>query len=297
MLLPRPGVPGGDWKGDRLTASVETLLEALPYIREFHGKTVVIKYGGAAMTEESLREDFATDVVLLKYVGLNPVIVHGGGPDITHYMERLGMEVKFVEGMRVSDAETVEIAKMVLLGKVNADIVMRLNRHGQPAVGLSGEDGALFTISPHPRADEVGFVGEIERVDVDVLNHIAADYIPVIASAGVDADGNSYNVNADTAAGKVAAALDAFKAIFLTDVDGWLADPDDRGSLISRTTVAEVERALPGIEGGMRPKLAACAEAILGGAGSAHIIDGRRQHSLLLELFTIAGIGTMVTAE
>ena len=279
-----------------MTASVETLLEALPYIREFHGKTVVIKYGGAAMTEESLRDDFATDVVLLKYVGLNPVIVHGGGPDITRYMERLGMEVKFVEGMRVSDAETVEIAKMVLLGKVNADIVMRLNRHGQPAVGLSGEDGALFEIEPHARADEVGFVGEIERVDVDVLNHIAADYIPVIASAGVDREGHSYNVNADTAAGKVAAALGAFKAIFLTDVAGWLADPADEGSLISRATVAEIEAALPSIDGGMRPKLAACAEAIRGGAGSAHIIDGRRPHSLLLELFTIAGIGTMVEA-
>ena len=279
-----------------MTASVETLLEALPYIREFHGKTVVIKYGGAAMTEESLRDDFATDVVLLKYVGLNPVIVHGGGPDITRYMERLGMEVKFVEGMRVSDAETVEIAKMVLLGKVNADIVMRLNRHGQPAVGLSGEDGALFEIEPHARADEVGFVGEIERVDVDVLNHIAADYIPVIASAGVDREGNSYNVNADTAAGKVAAALGAFKAIFLTDVAGWLADAADEGSLISRATVAEAEAALPLIDGGMRPKLAACAEAIRGGAGSAHIIDGRRPHSLLLELFTIAGIGTMVEA-
>ena len=279
-----------------MTASVETLLEALPYIREFHGKTVVIKYGGAAMTEESLRDDFATDVVLLKYVGLNPVIVHGGGPDITRYMERLGMEVKFVEGMRVSDAETVEIAKMVLLGKVNADIVMRLNRHGQPAVGLSGEDGALFEIEPHARADEVGFVGEIERVEVDVLNHIAADYIPVIASAGVDREGHSYNVNADTAAGKVAAALGAFKAIFLTDVAGWLADPADEGSLISRATVAEIEAALPSIDGGMRPKLAACAEAIRGGAGSAHIIDGRRPHSLLLELFTIAGIGTMVEA-
>ena len=185
-----------------MTASVETLLEALPYIRDFHGKTVVIKYGGAAMTDEALRDGFATDVVLLKYVGLNPVIVHGGGPDITKYMERLGMEVRFVEGMRVSDAETVEVAKMVLLGKVNADIVMRLNRHGQPAVGLSGEDGALFTIAPHARAEEVGFVGEIERVDVDVLNHIAADYIPVIASAGVDPEGHSYNVNADTAAGE-----------------------------------------------------------------------------------------------
>jgi acetylglutamate kinase len=280
-----------------VTASVETLLEALPYIREFHGKTVVIKYGGAAMTEESLRDDFATDIVLLKYVGLNPVIVHGGGPDITRYMERLGMEVKFVEGMRVSDAETVEIAKMVLLGKVNADIVMRLNRHGQPAVGLSGEDGALFQIEPHARADEVGFVGEIERVDVDVLNHIAADYIPVIASAGVDSEGRSYNVNADTAAGKVAAALKAFKAIFLTDVDGWLADPGDPASLKSRVTAAEVEAALPEIGGGMKPKLAACLEAIRGGTGSAHIIDGRRQHSLLLELFTRAGIGTMVTPE
>jgi acetylglutamate kinase len=276
-------------------ASVETLLEALPYIREFHGRTVVIKYGGAAMRDEALRDAFATDVVLLKYVGLSPVIVHGGGPDITRYMERLGMEVRFVDGVRVSDPETVEVAKMVLLGKVNADIVMRLNRHGQPAVGLSGEDGALFTIGPHERSDEVGFVGEIERVDVDVLNHIAADYIPVIASAGVDREGNSYNVNADTAAGKVAAALSAYKTIFLTDVPGWLADPDDDASLLSRATVDEVEAALDRVSGGMRPKLAACLEAIRGGAQTAQIIDGRRPHSLLLELFTDAGIGTMVT--
>ncbi len=277
-------------------ASVETLLEALPYIREFHGRTVVIKYGGAAMQDEDLRDAFATDVVLLKYVGLNPVIVHGGGPDITRYMERLGMEVKFVEGMRVSDPETVEVAKMVLLGKVNADIVTRLNRHGQPAVGLSGEDGAMFTIAPHPLADEVGLVGEIERVDVDVLNHIAEDYIPVIASVGVDREGNSYNVNADTAAGKVAAALSAYKTIFLTDVAGWLADPADEGSLLSGATVDEVEAALEGVAGGMRPKLGACAESIRGGVGSAHIIDGRQPHSLLLELFTDAGVGTKITA-
>jgi acetylglutamate kinase len=275
--------------------NVETLLEALPYIKEFHGRTIVIKYGGAAMQDEQLRDEFATDVVLLKYVGLNPVIVHGGGPDITRYMERLGMEVRFVEGVRVSDAETVEVAKMVLLGKVNADIVMRLNRHGQPAVGLSGEDGALFQIAPHADAERVGFVGEIERVDVDVLNHIAEDYIPVIASAGVDRDGRGYNINADTAAGKVAAALSAHKAIFLTDVAGWLADPDDPDSLNTRVTVADVEQALPGVAGGMRPKLAACVEAIGGGVGSAHIVDGRRPHSLLLELFTDAGIGTMVT--
>jgi acetylglutamate kinase len=277
------------------TPNVETLLEALPYIREFHGRTIVIKYGGAAMQDEQLRDEFATDVVLLKYVGLNPVIVHGGGPDITRYMERLGMEVRFIEGVRVSDAETVEIAKMVLLGKVNADIVMRLNRHGQPAVGLSGEDGALFQIAPRADAEEVGFVGEIEHVDVDVLNHIAGDYIPVIASAGVDRAGNSYNINADTAAGKVAAALRAHKAIFLTDVAGWLADPEDPDSLNSRVTVAEVDAALGQVAGGMRPKLEACVEAIRGGVGSAHIIDGRRPHSLLLELFTNAGIGTMVT--
>ncbi len=276
-------------------ASVETLLEALPYIREFHGRTVVIKYGGAAMRDPALRDEFARDVVLLKYVGLNPVIVHGGGPEITEYMERLGLEVKFVEGLRVSDAATVEVAKMVLLGKVNSDIVQRLNRQGQPAVGLSGEDGTLFEIKPVPEAEKVGFVGEIERVNVDVLNHIASDFIPVIASAGTDREGNSYNVNADSAAGKVAAALRAYKAVFLTDVEGWRADATDPSSLISRATVDEVAMALPSLEGGMRPKLGACIEAIRGGVQSAHIVDGRRPHSLLLELFTRAGIGTMVT--
>jgi acetylglutamate kinase len=276
-------------------ASVETLLEALPYIKQFHGRTVVIKYGGAAMREEALREAFATDVVLLKYVGLNPVVVHGGGPDITTYMERLGMEVRFHEGLRVSDPETVEVAKMVLLGKVNSDIVNRINRHGQPAVGLSGDDGSMFVVKPVANAEMVGNVGEIERVDVDVLNHIAADYIPVVASAAADVEGNSYNVNADAAAGKVAAALRAHKAIFLTDVPGWLEDPDDESSLISRATVDEVERALADVAGGMRPKLTAMVEAIRGGVGSAQIVDGRRPHSLLLELFTDAGIGTMVT--
>lgn len=275
--------------------SVETLLEALPYIREFHGRTVVIKYGGAAMRDEALREAFATDVVLLKYVGLKPVIVHGGGPEITRYMERLDLEVKFHEGLRVSDAETVEVAKMVLRGKLNSEIVQRLNRHGQPAVGLSGEDGTLFEVAPVANAEQVGFVGSIERVDVDVLNHIATDYIPVIASSASDDKGQSYNVNADEAAGKVAAALGAHKAIFLTDVEGWLADPSSEDSLISRATVTEVEERLDNIDGGMRPKLQACVDAIRGGAQSAHIIDGRVTHSLLLELFTDAGIGTMVT--
>jgi acetylglutamate kinase len=277
------------------SGSVATLLEALPYIREFHGRTVVIKYGGAAMLDEELREAFATDVVLLKYVGLNPIIVHGGGPEITRYMEKLDLEVRFHEGLRVSDAETVEVAKMVLVGKLNSEIVQRLNRHGQAAVGLSGEDGSLFAVAPVPNAEQVGFVGSIERVDVDVLNHIAADYIPVIASSASDRSGQSYNVNADEAAGKVAAALGAHKAIFLTDVEGWLGDPGDEGSLISRATVAKVAEQLPNLEGGMRPKLAACVDAIQGGAQSAHIIDGRVPHSLLLELFTDAGIGTMVT--
>jgi acetylglutamate kinase len=276
--------------------SVDTLLEALPYIKQFHGQTVVIKYGGAAMREESLREAFATDVVLLKYVGMNPIVVHGGGPEISQYMERLGLEVRFHEGLRVSDAETVEVARMVLVGKLNAEIVRRLNAHGQPAVGLSGEDGALFRVSPVANADEVGFVGSIEKVDVDVLNHISADYIPVIASTASDRDGQSHNVNADEAAGKVAAALGAHKAIFLTDVEGWLADASDTESLIARATVEEVDRRLPEIDGGMRPKLTACADAIRGGAQSAHIIDGRRPHSLLVELFTDAGIGTMVTS-
>ncbi len=276
-------------------ANVTVLLEALPYIREFHGQTVVIKYGGAAMREESLRQAFAEDVVLLKYVGMNPVVVHGGGPEISEYMERLGMEVKFREGLRVSDAETVEVAKMVLLGKLNSELVSRLNMAGQPAVGLSGEDGTLFEVAPVPNAADVGFVGEIERVDVDVINHIAEDYIPVIASVASDDEGNSYNVNADEVAGKVAAALGAFKAIFLTDVPGWLEDPADEASLVSQTDAATLESALPGIEGGMRPKLGAAVEALRGGVPSVHIIDGRKPHTLLLELFTDSGIGTKVT--
>ncbi|MDQ2701140.1 MAG: acetylglutamate kinase [Actinomycetota bacterium] len=274
--------------------NVTVLLEALPYIREFHGKTVVIKYGGAAMREDHLREAFAKDVVLLKYVGMNPVIIHGGGPEISEVMNKMGLEVRFHHGLRVSDRETVEVAKMVLLGKVNADLVRRLNRAGQPAVGLSGEDGALFEVAPVANAADVGFVGEIERVDVDVINHISEDYIPVIASVASDRDSNSYNVNADEAAGKVAAALGAYKAVFLTDVVGWLEDPADETSRISQTTVGEVQERLEGIQGGMRPKMTACVDAIQGGAQAAHIIDGRRPHSLLLELFTDIGIGTMV---
>jgi acetylglutamate kinase len=272
---------------------VGTLLEALPYIREFHGETVVIKYGGAAMTDPALKEEFARDVVLLKYVGMNPVVVHGGGPDITRYMERLGMEVKFVEGLRVSDEATVEVAKMVLVGKQNKDIVLLLGRHGQPAVGLCGDDGLLFTVKKRLAGKtDVGFVGEIERVDAGVLNHIAEDYIPVIASVGADLDGNSYNVNADAAAAAVADAIGAFKVMFLTDVEGWRADPDDPDSRISEAAAKEVRGRLPDVSGGMRPKLEACLYALEHGVANAHIIDGRLPHSLLLELFTDEGIGT-----
>jgi acetylglutamate kinase len=275
---------------------VATLLEALPYIREFHGKTVVIKYGGAAMSNPELKEEFARDVVLLKYVGMNPIVIHGGGPDISSYMRRLNLPVEFVDGLRVSSAETVEVAKMVLVGKVNKDIVLLLNRHGQPAIGLCGDDGLLFRAARQsaPSGQDIGFVGRIERVDVDVLNHVAQDYIPVVASVGADREGNSYNINADEAAGAVARAMGAYKIMFLTDVAGWLRDPDDPASVISEIGAGEVQAALPGVAGGMRPKLAACVEAINGGVSYAHIVDGRVPHSLLLELFTDAGQGTKI---
>ena len=275
---------------------VATLLEALPYIREFYGKTVVIKYGGAAMSNPELKEEFARDVVLLKYVGMNPIVIHGGGPDISSYMRRLDLPVEFVDGLRVSSAETVEVAKMVLVGKVNKDIVLLLNRHGQPAIGLCGDDGLLFRAARQaaPSGQDIGFVGRIERVDVEVLNHVAQDYIPVIASVGADREGNSYNINADEAAGAVARALRAYKIMFLTDVAGWLRDPDDPASTISEIGADEVQAALPSVAGGMRPKLAACLEAINGGVSYAHIVDGRVPHSLLLELFTDAGQGTKI---
>ena len=277
---------------------VGTLLEALPYIREFHSKTVVIKYGGAAMEDPELREEFARDVVLLKYVGLNPIVVHGGGPEITAYMERLGLPVEFVGGLRVSDEDTVEVAKMVLVGKVNKEIVLRLSRHGQAAVGLCGDDGSLFRVARRvgPDGEDIGFVGRIERVNVGVIEHVASDYIPVIASVGADREGRSYNVNADEAAGAVAGAIGAYKMVFLTDVPGWLADPADSASLIGQATVEQVQDALAGLDGGMRPKLEACVDAIHAGVSAAHILDGRIAHSLLLELFTDAGIGTKIEA-
>jgi acetylglutamate kinase len=279
-----------------MTRDVATLLEALPYIREFHGKTVVIKIGGAAMTDAGLTHDFAQDIVLLRYVGLYPIVVHGGGPMITRLMERLGMNVEFVGGLRVSDADTVEVAKMVLVGKQNKDIVLSLNRHGQSAVGICGDDGNLFRVRKMetPGDVDLGYVGEIERVDVDLLNRISENYIPVIASVGADINGQSYNINADEAAGAVAEALGAYKLVFLTDVPGWLADPSDEATRISLATTDHVRTRLGDLSGGMRPKLAACLHAVEGGVRAAHIIDGRAPHSVLLELFTDEGIGTKV---
>jgi acetylglutamate kinase len=227
---------------------------------------------------------------------MNPVVVHGGGPEITSYMERLNLPVHFVDGLRVSDEATVEVAKMVLVGKVNKDIVLRLGRHGQPAVGLCGDDGLLFRASRQtsPSGLDIGFVGKIEKVDVDVLKHVAQDYIPVVASVGADREGHSYNINADEAAGAVARALGAYKIMFLTDVAGWLRDPSDPDSVVSEVSADVVADALPRVTGGMRPKLAACLEAIHGGVSFAHIVDGRVPHSLLLELFTDTGQGTKI---
>src|ERR1700752_2801049 len=227
---------------------------------------------------------------------MTPIVIHGGGPEISNYMRRLDLPVEFVDGLRVSSVETVEVAKMVLVGKVNKDIVLLLNRHGQPAIGLCGDDGLLFRAARKaaPSGQDIGYVGGGEPVDVNVLTHVAQDYIPVVASVGADAEGESYNINADEAAGAVARALKAYKLMFLTDVPGWLRDPSDPASVVSEAGVDSVIEALPSIGGGMLPKLQASVDAIHGGVSFAHIVDGRVPHSLLLELFTDAGQGTKI---
>jgi len=274
---------------------VATLLEALPYIREFHGKTVVIKYGGAAMTDPRLREDFARDVVLLKYVGMNPVVVHGGGPEITQYMERLGMRVEFVEGLRVSDEATVEVAKMVLVGKLNKDLVVHVNRAGVPALGLCGDDGDLLVAQKRSGAggEDIGFVGDITSVNRDLLEKLMDTAVPVIASVATDGMGQSYNVNADLAAAAVASAVDATKLVLLTDVPGVIQE----GQLVSELNVDDAETLVSDgkVSGGMIPKLEAVVRAMRSGVHRAHIVDGRVEHALILELFTPEGMGTMVT--
>ena len=271
------------------------LTEVLPYIKRHRGKTVVIKFGGNAMEREQIGEMFASDVVLMRYVGINPIIVHGGGPQITGYMERLSKEVRFVEGQRVTDSETMEIAKMVLVGKVNKEIVSLINRHGTLAIGLSGEDGNLIMSRKRfaPDGSDLGWVGEVESVNREMIERlIGFELIPVIASVGSDAEGNSYNINADIVAGEVAAALKADKIIYLTNVKGIMA----RGGLVSRLGVEESRGMLENgeISEGMIPKVESCINALEAGVNRAHMIDGTSEHALLLEVFTDEGVGTMI---
>ena len=274
----------------------EVLVEALPYIRRFAGSVVVVKYGGNAMTDPALAVQFAEDVVLLHTVGLRPVVVHGGGPQISALMDRLGKKAEFRDGLRVTDAETVDIARMVLVGKVNRDIVASINVHGPVAVGLSGEDAGLIVASA--RNPELGYVGDVAAVNPTIVERLLAeDLIPVISTIGSGPDGQAYNINADTVAGAIAEALSAEKVVYLTDVDGLLDDVDDPTSLISRTTSDALQARIDAgtLSGGMIPKIAACVHAVEHGVGSAQILDGRLPHVLLLELFSEAGIGTLIT--
>ena len=295
---PPNAIPPHDERRDGLEDRVAVLLEALPYIREFQGATIVVKYGGAAMIAPELQASFARDIALLKLVGMNPVVVHGGGPDISRYSDLLGLEVRFVEGLRVTDAPTMELAKMVLVGKINKEIVAQLHVAGVPAVGLAGDDGNLIRASKQtPNGHDIGFVGRVEAINPAVLQHLS-DFVPVVASVGVDAAGQSYNLNADTVAGSLAGALRARKVLFLTDVEGLYRDPKDPSSLISECTLLELEEMIAQgiITGGMLPKLAGVRDALAHGVEAAQIVDGRVPHSVLMELFTEAGIGTKITA-
>ena len=282
---------------------VETLLESLPYIRMFSGSTMVIKYGGAAMSSADLKDEFATDIALLRYVGIKPIIVHGGGNEISNYMKRLDLPVKFVDGLRVTDAATMEVAKMVLVGKVNKEIVGLINSKGAPAVGLCGDDGALLKAQPLIKRDgngailDLGLVGEVTEVNVALLTLLEADYVPVVASVGIGPGGESYNINADTVAGALAAALKAEKVIFLTDVSGLLGDLEDETSLLSECSSEDVTALIEAgkVSKGMIPKLEAVFTSLNGGVRAAHIIDGRIAHSVLLEVMTDdAGLGTKI---
>jgi acetylglutamate kinase len=278
-------------------AKATILAEALPYIREFSGKTVVIKYGGHAMDDPGLADLFAQDVVLMRLVGMNPVVVHGGGPQISDLMRRLGKEPEFVDGLRVTDAETVDIVRMALVGKVNREIVASVNRHGSYAVGLSGEDAGLITVGP--RDDKLGYVGDIRRIDPSILERlIREELIPVVATVGVDDAGQAYNVNADTVAGAIAESLQAEKLVYLTNVSGLYGDLTDESSLISRIEVDRLAALVDdgALSEGMIPKARSCVEAVKSGVTRAHILDGRIPHALLLEFFTREGIGTMVIA-
>ena len=282
---------------------IDVLIEALPYIKKFHDKKILIKYGGHAMVDDEAKSSTARDTVLLKYVGMKPLIVHGGGPEISRSMDKLGKEPKFIKGLRVTDEETMEIIEMVLVGKISTEIVSELIKHDGQAISLSGKDSSL--IFAHKKAaskiDEeivdLGLVGEVDCINTDLLDmFLDNNYIPVISPVGIANDGTSLNLNADTAAGEVASAVGAEKLIILTDVPGVLRDPDDPSSLIQKISVDEVPGLIEEgiISGGMIPKIETCVNAIENGVQSCHIIDGRKKHSLLLEVFTTEGIGTMI---
>ncbi|HEY5012560.1 MAG TPA: acetylglutamate kinase [Acidimicrobiia bacterium] len=296
MTAPSPTLTEAQTRLADAGAKAAILADALPYIREFAGKVVVVKYGGHAMDDPALAELFATDVVLMRLVGLQPVVVHGGGPQITDLMRRLGKEPEFVNGQRVTDAETVDIVRMVLVGKVNREIVASVNRHGSYAVGLSGEDAGLLRVTARDPA--LGFVGDIDVVDPTIITRLLREeLIPVIATIGVDEAGQAYNVNADTVAAAIASALDAEKLVYLTDVAGLYERWPDETSLMSRIDIAGLERLLAtgAVQDGMIPKVESCIAALRGGVARAHVLDGRLPHALLLEFFTREGVGTMVT--
>jgi acetylglutamate kinase len=272
-----------------------TLVEALPYIRRFHGAVVVVKYGGNAISGADDLRLFAEDIVLMRSVGIRPVVVHGGGPQISDLMARLGKTTEFRNGLRVTDAETVDIARMVLIGQVNPAIVSAINVHGSLAIGVSGEDAGL--IKATARDPELGYVGDVTAIDPLILQRLLAqDFIPVVATIGTDATGQAYNINADTVAGALAEALSAEKLIYLTDIEGVRRNVDDPASLIRQTTARELDALMADgtLTGGMIPKIASCVSAVRNGVRRAHILDGRIPHVLLVELFTDAGIGTMV---
>ena len=284
-------------------AKAATLIEALPWLARFHGHTIVIKYGGHAMTDEPLRRGFAEDLVFLRYAGLRPVIVHGGGPQINAHLDRLGIESEFAEGLRVTTPEVMDVVRMVLTGQVNRDVVGLINRHGPWAIGMSGEDANLFTARRRHAAGaegpvDIGMVGEITDVEPGVVRSLIADgRIPVISSVARGADGEIYNVNADTAAAALAVALGAAKLVVLTDVEGLYADWPASDEVISLLTAGQLEELLPALTAGMVPKMEACLRAVRGGVGRAHVLDGRLPHALLLEVFTDQGIGTMVLPD
>lgn len=272
------------------------LMEALPYIQRFRGRVVVIKYGGSTMDDPDLRVSFAGDITLLSAVGIHPIIVHGGGPQISEALAREGVAARWVDGLRVTDAATMRVVQRVLVGEVNADIIRLLSSHGARAIGVSGLDAGLFTATR--RDPDLGFVGDITAVNADLIRRLIVEgLVPVIAPIALGADGEAYNCNADAAAAALAAALGAHKLVYLTDVEGVYRDKDDETSLIARMSLAELRSLIGSIRGGMLPKLSSVDEAIQAGVGRAHILDGRVEHAVLLEMFTREGIGTMITQD